>query len=160
MIAERRAARVLLLADRSVLLVKGVDPARPDAGHWWFTPGGGLGEGESLEDGAVREVFEETGLRLDDHELGDVVATRVAVFEFDGRRFRQAESFFAVEVQQFVPHARGWDELERRALLQHRWWRFEELRTTDETVYPRELPNLVEAVLAGGISDAIRLSGS
>ena len=40
-------------------------PAAPDRGSWWFTPGGGLDPGESHRDGAVRELFEETGLRCE-----------------------------------------------------------------------------------------------
>ena len=92
---ERNAARVVLVAEGRVLLQQGFDPGRPEAGTWWITPGGGVNNGESVEDAAVREVLEETGLHLSPAELGPVIATRVAHFEFDGRRFRQSESFFA-----------------------------------------------------------------
>lgn len=156
---ERRAARVLLLAERSVLLIKGFDPGRPDAGTWWLTPGGGVDDGESIETAAVREVLEETGLQLDPDELGPVVATRVADFEFERRQYRQTEYFFTVEVASFTPQHHGWDDLERRSLLDQRWWTVDELRTTDATVYPNEIADLVQAVLDCTISDAIRLSG-
>jgi 8-oxo-dGTP pyrophosphatase MutT (NUDIX family) len=158
-VIERRAARVLLLAERSVLLIKGFDPGRPDAGTWWLTPGGGVDDGESIETAAVREVFEETGLQLDPDELGPVVATRVADFEFERRQYRQTEYFFTVEVASFTPRDHGWDDLERRSLLDQRWWTVDELRTTDATVYPNEIADLVQAVLDRTISDAIRLSG-
>ncbi|MBC7679310.1 MAG: NUDIX domain-containing protein, partial [Pseudorhodobacter sp.] len=60
----RTAARVLLLDGRDrVLLFRGGDPHLPERGTWWFTPGGGLDPGEQTVDGAVRELFEETGLR-------------------------------------------------------------------------------------------------
>ena len=72
MVIERQAARTLLIADGSVLLIKGCDPARPEAGTWWLTPGGGIDDGESLEVAAVREVLEETGLQLAPDELGPV----------------------------------------------------------------------------------------
>jgi 8-oxo-dGTP pyrophosphatase MutT (NUDIX family) len=150
---------VLLLAERSVLLIKGIDPGRPDAGSWWLTPGGGVDDGESIEGAAVREVHEETGLRLDPAELGQVVATRVADFEFEHRQFRQTEYFFAVEVSSFTPLDHGWDDLERRSLLDHRWWSAEELRASSATVYPSELADLVDAVLDGKVTDVIRLSG-
>src|SRR5688572_15916571 len=63
-LVPRRAARVLLLdaADR-VLLFRGCDPARP-AQRYWFTVGGGQDPGGTLTDCAVRELYEETGLRL------------------------------------------------------------------------------------------------
>jgi 8-oxo-dGTP pyrophosphatase MutT (NUDIX family) len=151
---------VLLLAERSVLLIKGIDPGRPDAGSWWLTPGGGVDDGESIEGAAVREVHEETGLRLDPAELGQVVATRVADFEFERRQFRQTEYFFAVKVTSFTPLDHGWDDLERRSLLDHRWWSADELRASSATVYPSELADLVDAVLDRKVTDVIRLSGS
>ena len=98
---------MLLLADRSVLLIQGVDPGRPGEGRWWLTPGGGVDGRESLEAAAVREVLEETGFRLDAGGLGPVVATRVANFEFDRRQYRQSEYFFAVEVPAFTPRNDG-----------------------------------------------------
>jgi 8-oxo-dGTP pyrophosphatase MutT (NUDIX family) len=157
MFQERNAARVVLVADDRVLLQQGFDPGRPEAGSWWLTPGGGLNDGESAEDGAVREVLEETGLRLSPVQLGPVIATRVAFFEFERRRFRQSESFFAVNVEAFTPQHHGWDEVEQRALLGHRWWTVDELRETDEAVYPSELAEVVSAVLDGTIEGTMRL---
>jgi 8-oxo-dGTP pyrophosphatase MutT (NUDIX family) len=157
MVRERNAARVVLVADGRVLLQHGFDPGRREAGTWWITPGGGVNEGESVEDAAVREVLEETGLHLSPAQLGPVMATRVAYFDFDGRRFRQSESFFAVHVETFTPEHHGWDEVEQRALLDHRWWSVAELRATDETVYPSELADVVQAVIDGTLSRPIRL---
>jgi len=154
---ERQAARVVLVAGGRVLLQHGFDPARPEDGTWWITPGGGLNDGESIEAAAVREVHEETGLGLTPAQLGPVIATRVVHFEFEHRRFRQHESYFTVQVDQFTPEHQGWDEVEQRALLDHRWWSVDELRTTDETFYPRLLPDLVQAVLDGTIQETIRL---
>jgi 8-oxo-dGTP pyrophosphatase MutT (NUDIX family) len=158
MVIERRAARALLIAERSVLLIRGCDPARPEAGTWWLTPGGGIEDDESIETAMVREILEETGLRVPAEELGPVVATRVAEFEFDNRSYRQTECFFAVDVAPFVPHADGWDDIEQRALLEHRWWTLDELRATAERLYPGELATVVAAVLDGPIVIPIHLS--
>jgi 8-oxo-dGTP pyrophosphatase MutT (NUDIX family) len=159
-VIERRAARALLIADGSVLLIKGCDPARPEAGDWWLTPGGGIEDAESIESAMVREILEETGLHVTTDLLGPVVATRTAAFEFDNRSYRQTESFFALEVESFVPHADGWDAIEQRALLAHQWWTLDELRTTDERIYPSELAVLLQAVLDGPITSPLRLSGT
>lgn len=156
---ERSAARVVLVADERVLLQQGFDPGRPADGAWWLTPGGGLNDGEAIEDAAVREVHEETGFRLDPAQLGPVIATRVCFFDFEHRRYRQSESFFAVRVEQFTPQHHGWDEVEQRALLDHRWWSLDELRTTHEAVYPSELADLVEAILDGDLDAPMKLSG-
>jgi 8-oxo-dGTP pyrophosphatase MutT (NUDIX family) len=158
-VIERRAARVVLVADGRVLLQQGFDPGRPEDGPWWLTPGGGLNDRESIEDAAVREVHEETGLRLAPERLGPVIATRVCFFPFEGRRYRQSESFFTVRVEPFTPQHHGWDEVEQRALLDHRWWSLDELRSTNEAVYPKELADLVEAVLGGDLDAPMMLSG-
>ena len=75
---HREAARVLLFDDAGrVLLAMGHDEDQPDRA-WWFTIGGGIEEGEDPRAAAVREVFEETGLRLDAHELVGPVLYRTA----------------------------------------------------------------------------------
>ena len=160
MVLQRRAARVVLVSDRSVLLIHGRDPARPEAGTWWLTPGGGLDAGESPEEAAAREVREETGLVLDPAAMGPVVATRRAEFSFDGKDFQQAEWFFAVAVDRFAPGAEGWDAIEQRALLAHRWWTLEDLERTVERVYPVELPMLLRTILDGGPARPMELSGA
>lgn len=159
MVIERRAARALLIADGAVLLIKGCDPARVDAGTWWLTPGGGIDDGESLEEAAAREVLEETGLVVSVDAVGPVVATRVAEFEFAGESYHQTEWFYAVTVDRFAPHGAGWEPIEHQALLDYRWWTVDELLATDEVVYPVELPRVVQAVIDGTITEPIALSG-
>jgi 8-oxo-dGTP pyrophosphatase MutT (NUDIX family) len=142
----RNAARVLLLdPDGRVLLVQGGDPADPEAGTWWFTPGGGLEPGEDARTAALREAFEETGHRV--AELRGPVARRSSVFPFEGRLIEQREQFFVAHVPAFEPTTEGWTELERRALTGLRWWTLDELRATGETVYPASLADLVADAL-------------
>ena len=143
----RRAARVLLVdAEDRVLLFRGADPADPDAGSWWFTPGGGLEQGEGLLDGAVRELFEETGLQCTAADLGEPVHEQHAVFRFASRTFNQHSTFFVLRVDRHDVDTSGFQELEASAILEHRWWSREQLRTTSEIVYPAELADLLDRV--------------
>jgi 8-oxo-dGTP pyrophosphatase MutT (NUDIX family) len=57
-----RSGAVVINLDR-VLLVSMEPPGEP---KWWHFPGGGIEPGETPEEAAVRELFEETGLRASD----------------------------------------------------------------------------------------------
>lgn len=144
----RNAARVLLLdPEGRVLLIRGGDPAAPEAGTWWITPGGGLEAGEDARAAAIREVEEETGHRLPD--VTGPVLRRSSVFVFDGRLLDQRELYFTARTPAFTPSDAGWTELERRELHEHRWWAVDELRTTADTVYPEGLADLVAGLVGG-----------
>jgi 8-oxo-dGTP pyrophosphatase MutT (NUDIX family) len=134
---------VILIDDAGrVLLLRGGDPHRPDAGTWWFTVGGGIDDGETVEDVARREAREETGLVIT--ELGPVVLRRRVEFEFEGKRYDQDESFFAVRVGTFELDTNAWEDHELRSIVEHRWWTRAELEATTDAVYPEGLAELLE----------------
>ncbi len=141
----RPVARVVLVDPAGAVLLLGAhDPAEPDR-RFWFTPGGGLEEGESHEDAARREVFEETGHRL--FELGPERWRRRTAFWFDGTYYDQEEVWFVVRCPHFAPSATGFTELEAATVTDARWWTPVELAHADEDLYPAELPGLLTAWL-------------
>jgi len=71
------AILAVVIRDRKVLLVRRANP--PDAGLWGF-PGGKIEKGERLQDAALRELREETGVSA--RALG--VFSAVDAFECDG----------------------------------------------------------------------------
>lgn len=140
---ERVVARVLLVEPTGrVLLFRGSDPAAPQAGAWWITPGGGVEAGESLVEAARREVWEETGRELP-ADLGPVLLVRPVRFTFEQVEYVQTEHFFRVPVTDTAVHDGGWTEVERRTLHAHRWWSADELAGTTDTVYPEGLADLL-----------------
>jgi 8-oxo-dGTP pyrophosphatase MutT (NUDIX family) len=148
-VVDRTAARVLVLdEDGAVLLLQGRDSSRPDRGTWWFTPGGGLDPGETAEEGARRELREETGLAAG--ELGPVVYRRTVEFEFESVPYRQHEAFFCVRAAQFAVDDAGWTDLEVRTVLGHRWWTIAELRATGDAIHPPELADVLGDLLRAG----------
>jgi 8-oxo-dGTP pyrophosphatase MutT (NUDIX family) len=123
----RRAARVLLLDDRDrVLLMRGWD-LRGAGLRYWFTPGGRIDDGETAPEAAVRELAEETGLRIGHDDLVGPVHEEVAEFSFDGVDYRQHNVFYVVRTETFEPTTAGMTASEANSIDSLRWWSLGEL---------------------------------
>ncbi|WP_240470603.1 NUDIX hydrolase [Halomonas halocynthiae] len=72
------ATTAVLLKNGKVLLVRRSNP--PDAGRWGF-PGGKIERGETIEEAALRELYEETHITANAHR----VFNAVDVLDFDKR---------------------------------------------------------------------------
>jgi 8-oxo-dGTP pyrophosphatase MutT (NUDIX family) len=152
-VSRRTSARVVLLdGEGCVLLFRGSDPATEsdEAPHWWFTIGGAVQPGEQLPEAAVRELAEETGLRVSPADLIGPVWRRDAVIDFNGSVVRSEEMFFVYRVARFEPSTSGHTALERRYIHGHRWCDEAAIRALvdgGEAVYPVQLGELlVDAV--------------
>ncbi|MGH9246574.1 MAG: NUDIX hydrolase [Acidimicrobiales bacterium] len=145
--ARRRICAKVLLVDRRnrVLLFSGIDRTLPDDPPVWFPVGGGANDGEPVEAAAIRETVEETGFHID--QLGPVVSRRRAQWTFEGTLFDQDEAYFLVRTTAFDPVDHGWTDVEKATVVGHRWWSLDELRQTDEVVYPDDLVRLLERIL-------------
>jgi 8-oxo-dGTP pyrophosphatase MutT (NUDIX family) len=160
-VSRRTSARIILLDDDgSVLLFCGSDPALPDgldgpAPRWWFTVGGAAQLGETLPQAAVRELEEETGLRVDPADMIGPVWRREAVFDFNGSVIRSEEMFFIHRTRRFEPSTAGRTGLERAYIHGHRWCdatMIGDLVAKGETVYPLQLGELLTD--ANALADA------
>lgn len=121
--ARRRVARVVVMDDRDeVLLLLTRDPHRPEH-HWMLPPGGGTRPTETDEDGARRELQEETGIvaaRM--HRL----ATIPADYMFAGILRRQTETIFLARLPA-RPQVRLPGGTEGAAIIGYRWLRRDRL---------------------------------
>ncbi|HYN68496.1 MAG TPA: NUDIX domain-containing protein [Ornithinibacter sp.] len=137
---DRRAVRVLVLdeADRMLLFQDsdlGLDPVL----HWWVTPGGGVDPGESDLEAGVRELWEETGLVVRAGDLVGPLMTRLAVHGYSDKVVDQVEVFYVVRVPAFEVDTTAHTEEEQLTVADIRWWSLEDLATTSEDVWPRDV---------------------
>ena len=150
-IPHRKAARVLVVDGRGrVLHARGHDRHNPSR-HWWFPIGGGIEEGESPREAALRELREETGLQVMLEELIGPVCERRALFDFAEEDAYQDELFYYVRTAHTQTTDSGWTPTEREVVDEHRWWEWDDLRAEAQNteVFPRELVDLLPSWNAG-----------
>lgn len=150
----RKASRVVLLNERDeVLLIRAQDLLTPSH-QWWMTCGGGSEMGETAAQTAARELAEETGLECEPGELIGPLAIRDDLFEFTEKTLRQHETYFAFRTSEEIELEDAvWTDIEKRSLLEFRWWSREELLTTAETIYPKDLVSLMDLARAGSVPE-------
>jgi ADP-ribose pyrophosphatase YjhB (NUDIX family) len=144
----RQAARAVLLdPDDHVLLVRFVFPK----GTFWALPGGGLDEGESVENGLRRELREELGLT--NFELGPHIWNREHVIPMPTGHDGQQDQIHLVRVPYFEPHpAIGWELMRAEHVHDIRWWTIAEVGAAAGTTFvPGALHDLLVRLIAEGV---------
>jgi 8-oxo-dGTP pyrophosphatase MutT (NUDIX family) len=147
----RPAGRVILIdADDRVLLIRSEDPSI-DQPVLWLTPGGGCEPGETPREAAIRELWEETGIRAS--KLGPHVWRRQHTWRFSDRMIDSREDFFLLRCEADVQVAPTLlSSFEVSIIREHRWWSLPDLlQAQTEFFVPRKLPSLFAHLLQSSI---------
>ncbi|MEV7008384.1 NUDIX domain-containing protein [Streptosporangium sp. NPDC051022] len=150
----RPSARILLVDDeRRILLYRGLGMTK-NSGYAWFTPGGGVKDGETVNQAGARELREETGHSVALEELGRIVATSSGHwYSADGRLFLSLDSFFFLRVRRLEVDTSGMEGFEQSMIDRFHWWSLPELHGTGEQVIPLGLTGLLSRLLTGDVPD-------
>ncbi|GAB3659024.1 NUDIX hydrolase [Glycomyces tarimensis] len=145
---NRRGARGIVMdQDDHVLFVgRSAVPGRPAK---WFLPGGGIDPGETPAEAVLRELYEETGLRVRAEALIGPVALQRFHTVNDHGPFTQENHLFLVRADRFEPRVSGGDAYEQD--LEFRWVPVAEFLTTDGFDRIEPLLGLVKRLLSGDI---------
>ncbi len=136
----RRAARLIVLDPEGRALMFRYDvPGRPP---FWVTAGGECEPGESFDDAARRELFEETGFIADP---GPQIAQLTPQFiTVEGEPVQADERFFLVRVHDAQIDTSRHTVLEQQLMTQHRWFNRAELADWPEAVFPAGLGDMID----------------
>ena len=118
----------------------------------WVSPGGGVDENEDIRKAASRELFEETGLVVDESNLGEKVAEINFRQEWvTGDYETGVAHFYSHRVnERFDINKSSWTTEEHRDILEVRWWKLEELIESGVAVGP---PGLLELLISTASRD-------
>lgn len=151
-VIERTAVRVVVVDVRDAMLLFHTRQLMyPELGTWWELPGGGIDDGESYVDAAVRELSEETGIVADAARIGPPSWRRRATFRH--RRTRHLQDEVIVTLRLDVPGPDVDESLRKDYELEDyfdfRWWPVAEVVDSRERFYPGRLPTLLRPFLDG-----------
>lgn len=144
----RVGVRIVVTDGTHVLLMRDTDPGIPGS-RWYMTPGGGVDAGESPEHAAVRELWEETGLRIAPGELGAPVMRRVVVHGYSDQICAQSEEFYVLHTPRYDPVPGGLTADEQQTLDGFAWLPLAQLDAADAPVWPVDLAEVVRRAEAG-----------
>ena len=145
---ERPVARVVVIdPDDRILLFD----TKLGYTQVWMTPGGGLEANETPEAGALRELWEETGLT--GVSLSPCIWRVRFRFHHRGIVYDQQELYFATRVERFHISEANRTRTEKTEIAKHRWWSAAEISSSSHSFRPHGLSALLPPILAGEYPD-------
>jgi 8-oxo-dGTP pyrophosphatase MutT (NUDIX family) len=143
---RRVAARALPLDDHDrVLLLHGFDPARPEQ-RFWFTVGGAMEDGETPQEAAAREMYEEVAIQALAADFTGPYAARTVEFEWAQYAVIQDQSFFVIRVGDVAVSFEHMDQIEKDTTTAYRWWSAAEIEASDEVFHPADLAVILRKI--------------
>ncbi|MBN1914638.1 MAG: NUDIX domain-containing protein [Parachlamydiales bacterium] len=149
----RKSVKVLLINEqKEILLMCAHDPKVTSKdgiyhGRFWFPIGGGIEQGETIQDTAIREIFEETSLTPDQFDIGPIVWHGTFDLIIQETLTHLEQTFIVVHTKIRNVMMRKLDEWEQKSVKTISWFSYEDLCTTQEIIYPVVLKDYLPDIL-------------
>ena len=151
----RKSVKVLLLNEENELLLVCADDPKTTAvdktyyGRFWYCVGGQMHPGESFEQAAVREIYEETGISQEDIVFGPIVWNGEFDMVLSGTLMHMDQTFLVAKTKKIQVSLTAPDEWEKQSIKKFAWFSLEKIQKSQEVIYPVVLSEYLPELLAG-----------
>lgn len=151
----RNSVRVLLLNPHNeLLLICADDPTTTSAdktyhGRFWYCIGGQIDPGETLQNAALREIHEETGISHKEVELGPVVWFGEFDMIVNGIMTHLKQTFLVAKTTHQNPFLNNPDNWEKNFVEKIAWFSLENIKKCPEPIFPVVLADYLPDILSG-----------
>ncbi len=151
----RNSVNILILNDKNELLLMCADDPKTTSvdgtyhGRFWFTIGGKIEEGESMQEAALRELREETGITPDQVELGPVVWFGEFDLVLAGTPTHIKQTFIVAKTKQKNISLENLTQEEKAVIKKIAWFSLDDIKNSTEVIYPIVLPQYLPDIISG-----------
>jgi 8-oxo-dGTP pyrophosphatase MutT (NUDIX family) len=154
---KRNSIRVILINDKKEILLMCVEDKKTTSadgtysGPFWVLVGGGMELGEDINEAALRELHEETGLSMEDVELGPVVWHSETHMVLAGTPSHIKDHYIVAKLKKnnFEISNENFTDWEKEVVRKVGWFSLEQIIKISDPVYPRGLVDLLPNIFDG-----------
>lgn len=152
---ERNSIRVILMNEKKEVLLMCVDDKKTTSsdgtysGPFWVLVGGGMDPGEDIKEAAFRELYEETGFKRDDVELGPVVWRSEVNMVLAGTPSYIKDQYIVAKTKKHAISQENFTDWEKEVVRKVAWFSLEQIKDISDPVYPTGLTDYLPDILAG-----------
>lgn len=154
-LVQRNSVKILLFNNQKELLLMCVDDPKTTSvegkysGPFWFPVGGAIEPGETIQEAALREVYEETGIKKEDIKLGPIVWFGEFDLILAGTPTHIKETFIVANTTQINIDLANLTSWEKAVVKKVDWFSLEKIKNCNQVIFPVLLPKYLPDIIAG-----------